>query len=103
MMNEELKIQPEEVSGPYSCRCTTISSGQEKATKNVPRDGTNSHKRDGEWNRSVEVVMLQFAESGHLVFRVTSVFVRKYYTLVQRSARNIFRVHSLAFKDNRHS
>ena len=32
---------------------------------------TLSYKPDGEWNRTAEVMMLQFAESGHLVFRGT--------------------------------
>ena len=29
-------------------------------------------KPNGEWNKTAEVVMLDFAESGHLVFRATS-------------------------------
>ena len=32
---------------------------------------TLSYRPDGEWNRAAEMMMLQFAESGHLFFRGT--------------------------------
>ena len=34
--------------------------------------GTNVSKSNGEWNKTAEVMMLNFAESGHPVFRSTS-------------------------------
>ena len=38
--------------------------------------GTHVNKPNGEWNKTVEVMMLNFAESGHRVFRATSALER---------------------------
>ena len=38
--------------------------------------GTHTHKLDGEWDRTAEIMMLNFAESGHPVFRATSALER---------------------------
>ena len=35
-------------------------------------NGTHVSKPNGEWNKTAEVMMLNFAESGHPVFRATS-------------------------------
>ena len=35
--------------------------------------GTYDHKPDGSWDRTVEKILLNFAETNHLVFRGTSV------------------------------
>ena len=34
--------------------------------------GTSSDKPDGDWDKTAELMMLTFAESGHPVFRATS-------------------------------
>ena len=38
--------------------------------------GTHVSKPNGEWNKTAEVMMLNFAESGHPVFRATSALER---------------------------
>ena len=38
--------------------------------------GTHAHKPDGEWDRTAEGMMLNFAESGHPVFRASSALER---------------------------
>ena len=53
--------------------------------------GTRVSKPDGEWNKTAEVMMLNFAESGHPVFRANSAF-RKRRTKKQRRWKE---VHSL--------
>ena len=38
--------------------------------------GTHAHKPDGEWEKTADGMMLNFAESGHPVFRATSALER---------------------------
>ena len=38
--------------------------------------GTHHHKRDEEWDKTAEGMMLNFAESGHPVFRSTGALVK---------------------------
>ena len=38
--------------------------------------GTHAHKLDGDWDRTAEDVMLNFAESGHPIFRASSALER---------------------------
>ena len=38
--------------------------------------GTHTHKLDGEWDKTAEGMMLNFAENGHPVFRATSALER---------------------------
>ena len=38
--------------------------------------GTHHHKPDGEWDKTAEGMMLNFAESGHPVFRASSALER---------------------------
>ena len=44
-----------------------MESGSEKKLY-----GTYSDKPDGDWDKTAELLMLNFAESGHPVFRATS-------------------------------
>ena len=38
--------------------------------------GTYSDKPDGDWDKTAELMMLNFAESGHPIFRATSALER---------------------------
>ena len=52
-------------------RWSSLELGCEKK-----RYGTHTHKLDGEWDRTAESMMLNFAESGHPAFRATSALER---------------------------
>ena len=52
--------------------------------------GTHTHKPDGEWNRTAEGMMLNFAESGHPVFRATSALDRGELKKQRKRVRSLF-------------
>ena len=53
-------------------RWSSLGPGSEKKWH-----GTHAHKPDGEWDRTAEGMMLDFAESGRPVFRATSALERE--------------------------
>ena len=64
-------------------RWSSLGPGSEKKWY-----GTQPHKSDGEWDKIAEVMMLNFAESGHPVFRATSALGKG--ELKNKGQRNLF-------------
>ena len=77
--------------GSSSCQCTMTLIGENEETYEVAlrmlsellrvledlrEDTGRVNKPDGEWNKTAEGTMLNFAESGHPVFRASSALER---------------------------
>ena len=52
------------------------------------RCGTHTHKPHGEWDKTAEGMMLNFAESGHPVFRATSALERGELTSKEKGKKS---------------